>query len=137
MSDYAKYKVVRYLPTEEDYNVLSVPMDDPYELENHFPPRTASTDVRRRKHDYFEVCGTDENTYVDFVLDYSYGDCDGEYGKVRMLSENELNKWTEIFKKVFPNPNPDNFRVVEYCWYNCCEPPDYFDLTKDPFYDEV
>ena len=137
MSDYAKYKVVRYLPTEEDYNVLSVSMDDPHELENHFPPRTVSTDVRRRKHNYFEVCGTDENTYVDFVLEYSYGDCDGEYGKVRMLSETELNKWIEIFKQVFPNPTPDNFRVVEYCWYNCCEPPDYFDLTKDPFYDEV
>jgi hypothetical protein len=41
------------------------------------------------------------------------------------------------FKAIFPEANIDALRVVEYCWYNCCEAPDYYDITEDEFYKEI
>lgn len=27
--------------------------------------------------------------------------------------------------------------IVEFCWYNGCEAPDYYDDTKDSFYEKI
>jgi hypothetical protein len=31
----------------------------------------------------------------------------------------------------------DDVRLVEFCWYNCSEAPDYYDEENDDFYKEV
>ena len=136
MSDYAHYKVVRYLPTEENYKAVNVPLDDPYELQDVLESKSG---LGRPRAYYFEVCATDENYYLDYVLEYSYGEECGEWGKVRRLSEGETDRWCLKVQEIFPGSEikRENFRVVDYCYYNCCEPPDYFDERYDSFYDEV
>lgn len=83
----------------------------------------------------FQLSPTDE-PFIDYVLDYEF-DADGEYGKTRALTENEKKKYLPVFQKIDPDINIDFVRLVEFCWYNGCEAPDYYDETKDDFYEEV
>jgi hypothetical protein len=83
----------------------------------------------------FQLSPTDE-PFIDYVLDYEY-DADGEFGKTRALTENEKKKYLPVFEKIDPEINMDFVRLVEFCWYNGCEAPDYYDHTNDPFYEEV
>lgn len=134
MSDYVRTKAVRYLPTEK--NMVGV--EDFWDLEERFPEAYSKRLGRgKASSGYFEVCGTDENYYIDFVLDYEYGSCCGEFGKVRYLTEPELEKAVKLYSQIFEDPDPANFRLVDYCYYNCCEAPDCFDLEEDEFYKEV
>ena len=77
-----------------------------------------------------------ETPYIDYILDYEYG-ADGEYGRTRALYDSEKNKYRPVFQKIDPDVNMDLVRLVEFCWYNCTEAPDYYDDINDPFYDEV
>lgn len=83
----------------------------------------------------FQLAPTEEE-YIDYVLDYEY-DADGEYGKTRALYDSEKKKYEPIFQKIDPDINMDYVRLVEFCWYNGCEAPDYYDDENDSFYDEV
>ena len=83
----------------------------------------------------FQLAPTEE-PFIDYVLDYEW-DCDGEYGKVRDLYESEKEKFRPIFQQLDPDINMDYVRLVEFCWYNGCEAPDYYDLEEDPFYKEL
>ena len=77
-----------------------------------------------------------ETLYIDYVLDYEY-DCDGEYGKVRELYPSEREKYRNKFLEVFKVIMMTDVKLVEFCWYNGTDAPDYYDETKDPFYDHV
>lgn len=83
----------------------------------------------------FQIAPTEEN-YIDYVLEYEW-DADGEYGKTRALYESEKMKYESVFRQLDPDINMDWVRLVEFCWYNCCEAPDYYDDEHDSFYDEV
>ena len=83
----------------------------------------------------FQLAPTEE-PFIDYVLDYEY-DCDGEYGKVRDLYESEKEKFRPIFQQLDPDINMDYVRLVEFCWYNGCEAPDYYDPMEDEFYKEL
>ena len=75
--------------------------------------------------------------FVDFVLEHQYGS-DGDWGKIRELYPIEKAKYLPIFQKVLPGlENLDDVRLVEFCWYNGCDAPDYYDLNDDVFYKEV
>lgn len=43
-------------------------------------------------------------------------------------------KFEELLKDRIVKPS--ELRLVEYCWYDCSEAPDYF-TCHDDFYDEV
>lgn len=83
----------------------------------------------------FQIAPTEEN-YIDYVLEYEW-DANGEYGKTRALYESEKAKYEPIFNQIDPDINMDFVRLVEFCWYNGTEAPDYYDDTNDSFYDEV
>lgn len=83
----------------------------------------------------FQIAPTEEN-YIDYVLEYEW-DVDGKYGKTRDLYESEKMKYEPIFEQLDPDINMDWVRLVEFCWYNGTEAPDYYDHMNDPFYDEV
>lgn len=78
-----------------------------------------------------------EGEYVDYVLDIDRDAWEGEYGKIRDLYPSEKEKAYKLFEQVMPNADMSAIRVVEYCWYNCCEAPDYYDYSDDDFYKEL
>lgn len=88
----------------------------------------------------FEIAPT-EKLFIDYNLPCS-NDAEGDWGKVRTLSTSEYSKYEKLFNELFGYQlrcYPDDFRLVEYCWYDCSEAPDYFDESTyhDDFYDEV
>lgn len=76
-----------------------------------------------------------ERRFVDYLLEYD-GDSDGEYGKVRELYPIESEKYLDTFRQL-GKIDMDKVRLVEFCWYNATEAPDYYDIESDPFYDPV
>lgn len=149
MSTYVREKVLR-LPLEgfqlEDFKKTITeqveamggePVDDVdddlcYYTEKAFPDIFGYGDRGK-----FQWSPTYPKQFIDFVLEYEY-DCDGEYGKVRELYPSEKAKYLPVFQKLLPGlDNLDDVRLVEFCWYNGCEAPDYYDLKDDPFYKEV
>lgn len=131
MSTYVREKVLR-IPleklnlqfTEEEKDDLS------WSLEERFPDIFDYATEGK-----FQLAPTSCD-FVDFVLEKEW-DADGEYGKTRSLSECEKAKYLPKFQQIDPDVNMDDVRLVEFCWYNGCEAPDYYDETDDPFYQEV
>lgn len=141
MSTYVREKVLRiprhkmnfaYIvrKLEEKYPDDDVMDDLGFYLENVLPDQFGYGDRNK-----FQMSPTCE-PFIDYVLDYEY-DCDGDYGKVRELYESEKEKFRPIFQKLDESINMDFVRLVEFCWYNGCEAPNYYDLKDDPFYKEL
>lgn len=141
MSTYVREKVLR-IPRhklnfaniarklEEKFPGEEVMDDLGYYIEEAFPDLF---DYGTKKK--FQLAPTCES-FIDYVLEYEW-DCDGEYGKIRELYDSEKEKFRPIFQQLDPDINMDFVRLVEFCWYNGCEAPDYYDITKDPFYKEL
>ena len=53
------------------------------------------------------------------------------------ISDSEKEKFRPVFQRIDPDINMDYVRLVEFCWYNGCEAPDYYDPQEDPFYKEL
>lgn len=134
MSCYCKMKVLRipYEPQAWGWENLN-PGEDSWEyVEKHFSEDVF--DPYRRKLHTFTFAPT-ESPFVDYILEYD-GDSDGEYGKVRELYNSEEDRYRDIFQQL-GTIDMDKVRLVEFCWYNATEAPDYYDLESDPFYDPV
>jgi hypothetical protein len=80
-----------------------------------------------------------EDEFIDFVLEYEWDSFCGDFGKVRDLYNIEKENFLPVFQRLNPDftlENMDNVKVVEFCWYNCCEAPNYYDV-EDDFYKEI
>lgn len=80
---------------------------------------------------YFETEVTDERSYIDLVLYYSYGEECGDWEKASYLSDKEKDFFASYFDKLGIVFETDDLRKVDYCWYNCCEPPDCYNVDDD------
>lgn len=80
---------------------------------------------------YFEVEVTDECSYIDLVLYYSYGKEYNDWEKANYLSDKEKEFFVPYFDKLGIAFEPDDLRKADYCWDSCCEPPDCYDVTED------
>lgn len=131
MSSYVREKVLRipikYTNLEAKYGDLESVFDN---IANDFPELYEYATVGK-----FQLAPT-EGYFLDYVLDYEY-DADGEFGKIRDLYESEKQKYKPIFDQILGDCDMDKVRLVEFCWYNCCEAPDYYDKSDDPFFEEV
>ena len=141
MSTYVREKVLRIPAEKVDFSFIRAAMkakfpdeniydDFDFYLESTFPDLFEYAEPGK-----FQMSPT-VTRYLDYVLEYEW-DADGEYGKTRAITNNEKAKYLPIFQKLDPNINMDFVRLVEFCWYNCSEAPDYYDHMNDPFYDEV
>lgn len=122
MSDYSHYKVLR-VPADK-YHLGDL---EEFEL-NH-------RDVFGSAPGYFRIAPT-VTLFIDFILEHDY-DNFGEYGKVRELRTNEKIMYYDVFHMLIPNIQMNDVRLVDFCWYNCCEAPDYYAVEDDPFYDDI
>ena len=139
MSDYCRTKAVMYpLGGIEAANALckSFGAEDRFELKELdselFKPN--------KNKPYFEIeVMTDNyvgNYYLSYVLYYERGaDC-GEFGRNRFLRPTEQEKYKSIFEQILSEVDVSKLKYVDYCYYNCCESPDFYN-SHDDFNDEV
>lgn len=124
MSDYVRAKVIRY-PLDDFYKKMK--FDDEYELEEYLK------NIDKNFENYtFAVNYTYGNNashiYLDYTLNYEYGATMGDYGISYELTEEQKEKWKEKFSKYLKDIDKDKFRLVEYCYYNGCDCPDYYEV---------
>lgn len=133
MSDYVHKKVIRLPITER--MIKRIGFNDIEDFVKQFDQR-----VNERcpelyhcgdRTPYFETEATDERPYIDLVLYYSYGEESGYWAIAKYLSGKEKEFFFPYFDKLCISFDPDNLRKVDYCWYNCSEPPDCYDVNEE------
>ena len=136
MSCYCKMKVLR-IPYEPEAWGWKDPDPGDFSWDWDYVEKHFSEDVfnpyRSEVHTF--TFAPTESAFVDYILEYE-GDFDGEYGKVRELYDSEKDKYRNIFQQLGPI-DMDKVHLVEFCWDNATEAPDYYDIEIDPFYDPV
>lgn len=128
MSDYVHKKAVR-LPFPIEILILCN-TDDAYECENYLKNLLDDLWMNDEKNSFF-IESTDNAVYIDWVYHYTYGEESGDWGNVRVLSDNELKIIKPYFDKLLVEYKDDDLRVIDYCYYNCCEPTDYYNINND------
>lgn len=141
MSDYQHNKVIRLLVTDEIIKMLGFSSVEDYcyhfeeYVKNTYPEMSrfvlkpnGEWHYDSKKTPYFETGFGETQYYIDLVLYSSYGEECGDWGNVSYLSEKEKEVFVPHFNKLGLGINPDDLRKVDYCWYNCSEPPDYYDI---------
>jgi hypothetical protein len=131
MSWYVRHKVLRVPINACGLEWLEAVSDAEYALREKYPGAISYKDIGK-----FNVTYTTNGWFLDYQLEYEY-DCDGEYGKVRDLDDSEKKMYRPVFQLICPEIDMDKVRLVEYCYYNCCEPDGYYDITIDPFYQKL
>ena len=138
MSDYCRTKAIMYpLGDRKAADALckSLGAEDRWDLERLKPELFE----RVKSKPYFEIEVMDNGTanyYLSYVLFYRYGEDDGEFGRNRFLSPTEQEKYKPIFEQVLPEIDASKLKYVDYCYYNCCESPDFYN-SHDDFNDEL
>ena len=134
MSTYVREKVLR-IPLENTslfpVGVFVDPEDLRDEIEHKFKDIFESSTPTKFQFSPTETC------YIDYVLEHEYDACSGEFTRNRSLNYREQLKFKPIFEQLVPDIDMCLVRLVEYCWYNCCEAPDCYDNAGDSFYKEL
>lgn len=129
MSDYVHKKVIRYPFPQSIFDICGA--DNVYDnkVEEYLKNKTDNKFGSMSKSPYFDTEYTDSgNIYLDYVVDYTYGEECGDWGYATYLTEKQKDKAIQLFKDIVPAINPELFRKVDYCWYNCCEPEDVYEV---------
>ena len=106
--------------------------DDVYELEEFFKGIDETFGICSSHLNTFTVectCNGEFHYYLDYFLNYEYGSDMGDYGISYELTEGQKEKWKDRFGKYLKDIDKDKFRLVEYCYYNGCDCPDYYEIT--------
>ena len=127
MSDYVHNKVVRLPFPKEIMNKCNT--SNVYDCEQYLKELLGELWCSSEKNS-FELECTDEGYYIDWVYYSTYGEESGDFGFVRMLTQNELNIIKPYFDKLEVTYKDEDLRLVNYCYYNCCEAPDYYDIKN-------
>lgn len=141
MGTYVREKVLRIPRHKMNFAHIVRKLEEKYPDEDimddlEFYLESALSDLfGYRNKNKFQMSPTCE-PFIDYVLEYEY-DCDGDYGKVRDLYDSEKEKFRHVFQQIDPDINMDYVRLVEFCWYNSGEAPDYYEPMNDPFYKEL
>lgn len=126
MSDYVHKKVVRLPFPDELKKKLNT--DDPWDCVPYL--KELLNDDWDSTRNSFELECTDKAVYIDWVYYSTYGEDSGDFGTARLLTQNELDTIKPYFDKLGVNYNDEDLRVVDYCYYNCCEPTDYYNIDN-------
>lgn len=136
MSDYVHNKAVFY-PLDNSEIKEKLNIDDFWDMEmderfkQYFHP---SSQINK-----FDIECTDRAYYLIYLLYCTYGEECADFGRSRELTYNEKIKYKDIFEKIIPQIDETKLKYVDYCYYNCCEPRDYYltDPENDDFYREI
>jgi hypothetical protein len=138
MSDYVRVKAVRYKIQSETIEKIKKNNEDFWkdDIEEYYNKEkdAINTKYDNKKNNLNIGSGLDYETdeyvyFIDYILDYEYG-ASGDFENVRELTENEYNKYKEIFSKVISDIKPGELRLVHYCYYNGVDEPAVWKLEE-------
>ncbi len=121
MSTYVSKKAIRYrikkkLSEEEREKLWNYHWDD---------KKTLKTDYNLNCDMEFDT--SENEDYLDIVLKQTYDSICGDFGNSRKLTQEEIDKYLNEFKKIIPDVVSDDLRYVFYCYYNGTDAPNCFE----------
>ena len=121
MSTYVSKKAIRYrikkkLSEEEREKLWNYHWDD---------KKTLKTDYNLNCDMEFDT--SENEDYLDIVLQQTYDSICGDFGNSRKLTQEEIDKYLNEFKKIIPDVVSDDLRYVFYCYYNGTDAPNCFE----------
>ena len=131
MSDYVRKKCVRFKIPQNIINELKEDDDwivdlllEKYQLKEDF----------NLKNDFTIGSGLNYETneyeyFLDYQLDYEFG-ASGDFEDVRLLTDNEFEKYSRKFAKYFSVIGRDELRLVHYSYYNGVDEPSVYELEE-------
>lgn len=129
MSDYVYQKVIRLPFPEEILKICNT--EDAFDCEEYIGEKaTVPFNRYNTPCPYFDIGFGKNRNYLDLVLEYSYGKRCGDFGYVMPLTQNEIKKYRPYFDALNIHFADEDLRKVEFCWYNCSEPDDYYDIKE-------
>ena len=129
MSDYVHAKVIRLPFPKEILNKFNT--NDPEDCDSYLKEKLGELYSYNRNIHKFKIEYTDDSVYLDWVYYHTYGEESGDFGFSRYLTKDELNVIKPYFDLLEIDYNTYDLRRVEYCYYNCCECSDYYEVDSD------
>jgi len=127
MSDYVHNKVVRM---KFPQSILSkCKTDDAFDCYTYLKEKLG--DLFDKGIGSFQIQWGEATPYLDYVIYHTYGEESGDWGIIRMLSDKEYTLISIKILKLGELVLKSDLRYVDYCYYNCSEAPDYFDLPNN------
>lgn len=128
MSDYLRRKVIRYPFPQEILKKCNT--KEAWDCENFLIKKlgdlfNSSSNIKR-----FNIEITDKAEYIDWIYYETYGEESGDFGNASFLTQNEINIIKPYFEKLEIEIDDSKFRKVDYCYYNCSECIDYYNLEE-------
>lgn len=114
MSSYYEYKVLR-LPLD-NVDMKDKDTDDLEDLMNSLGIGFTLT-----------MCSS-ENMFIDLELEHKISE--GEWGFSRKLTDIEHHYAEILFNKLDIDYDVDDIHFVNYCYYNCSEPREYYAINS-------
>lgn len=146
MSEYRHIKALRYKPTEEEIKKLEEELENwkngtPEEYEEYSYIDTWGEYLEHKFPDLigykkrFDIGFGETERYLDLILLSKYGD--GEWYRTRFTTPDEQAKYRAEFEQIIPGLCMSRVHLVDFCYYDGCEPADCWAVETDPFYQEV
>ena len=132
MSDYVRKKCVRFKIPQNIIDELK--NDDDWIVDLLLEKYQLKDEYVAKKDDFTIGYGEDfdndiTNYFLDYLLDYEYGSS-GDFESVRLLTDNEFEKYSRKFAKYFSEIGRDELRLVHYCYYNGVDETSVYELEE-------
>lgn len=132
MSDFEFNKVIRFKPTTEMLKQCHA--DDVFDLvmklsHEHKNSKSMHSYINHHSFPHFDIGFNEENQYIDLYLESTHMEQVGDYGCIHQLLLEDFLKYRQLFAD-YLQVDKDEIKSLcklEYCWYNCTEPPDYYE----------
>ena len=135
MSDYVHNKQILY-PITEEY-LKERDLEDAWDLEFTAEFKAASHQVAKLPHCRLKIECMKDAMFIAIELFSSDGEESGDFGRSRFLSDTEQKKYAKYFALALGDViDPKKLKYADYCYYSCCESPNYYDDSCDDFYEE-
>lgn len=131
MSDYVRKKCVRFKIPQ---NIIDELKNDDDWIVDLLLEKYNVKDDYNTKNDFTISSGLNYKTdkyehFFDYQIDYEYG-ASGDFESVRLLTDNEFEKYSRKFAKYFSEIGRDELRLVHYCYYNGVDEPSVYELEE-------
>lgn len=132
MSDYVRKKCIRFkipqniideLENEEDW-IVDLLLQK-YKLKYEYETKKDNLTIGYGE----DFDNNVTNYFLDYLLDYEYGASE-DFESVRLLTDNEFEKYSRKFAKYFSEIGRDELRLVHYSYYNGTDEPSVWKLEE-------
>lgn len=132
MSDYVRKKCIRFKIPQNIINELE--NEEDWIVDLLLQKYKLKYEYETKKYNFTIGYGEDfdnnvTNYFLDYLLDYEYGASE-DFESVRLLTDNEFEKYSRKFAKYFSEIGRDELRLVHYSYYNGTDEPSVYKLEE-------